>query len=82
VLTEIGCLFVFGVVLARRFLDGFGIDFEFDLLTYRHHARLQNFVVIDSVILAIQFRATPLRRCPTLSAATRGRYPKDSNLFS
>ena len=42
-ITEIGWLFV----LSLGFLDGFGVDFQFDLLTYRHHARLQNFVVID-----------------------------------
>ena len=42
-ITEIGWLFV----LARGFLGGFGVDFQFVLPTNRHHARLQNFVVID-----------------------------------
>jgi hypothetical protein len=47
--------FVFRIDLARRLLDGFGVDFEFDLFTYGHCACFQKFIVIDSVILAVQF---------------------------
>ena len=45
----------FRTVFADSFLDGFGVDFEFDLFTHGHYARFQKFIVIDSVILPIQF---------------------------
>ncbi len=53
VLPEIEISFVSGAALARVVLDCFRIDLELDLLPHCHSTGLQNFVVINSVILAI-----------------------------
>jgi len=42
--------------LACGFLDGFGIDFEFDLLAHGQDARFERLVVFDPIVHAIQLR--------------------------